>query len=90
MYTFLRVAFTRVSLGNSNLPTARDLLRQAEATLTKAITDHLEWVNEASNANLKESVMDGWAANRIALHAIAQSGPFLGITRLKPGQALKA
>ena len=89
MYTFLRVAFTRVSLGNSNLPTAR----QAEATLPKAITAYLEWVNEASKANLKESVMDGWAANRIALHAIAHSslpGPFLGINPPKPGQASKA
>ena len=72
------------------MPTARDLLRQAEATLTKAISAYLECVNEASDVNLKASMMDGWAANRIALHAIAQSGPFLGITPPKPGQASKA
>ena len=50
MYTFLRVAFTRVSLGNSNLPTAR----QAEAALAKAITAYLESVNEASNAPVRQ------------------------------------
>jgi len=59
----LQFAFTKISLGNSNLPTARDLLRQAEATLTKAISAYLECVNEASNVNLKASMMDGWAAN---------------------------
>jgi len=62
----LQFAFTKVSLGNSNLPTARDLLRQAEATLTKAITAYLD-VNEASNVNLNASMMNGWATNCVFL-----------------------
>ena len=63
----LQFAFTKISLGNSNLPTARDLLRQAEATLTKAISAYLECVNEASNVNLKASMMNGWATNCVFL-----------------------
>jgi len=85
----LQFAFTKVSLGNSNLPTARDLLRQAEATLTKAITAYLD-VNEASNVNLNASMMNGWATNCVFWRAIAHSslpGPFLGIT---PPKKIKA